>query len=195
MAFKQLHQCEIARCNRREHSPAFKRRAMAGKWQAIKAGIDQGVERAGSISVRAALEAEFTQKRTENGCTHGPASHCLHGGHSQPLAWMKSGMSLFVACASACNSFWTQVWQGTCPITSPPNGIGVAKNRNAFAAGSPDQVIGLQAESTERLNELQIAKKPRTAASCLGKLGRGVSHATCFRTSADGGVGAALTTG
>src|SRR5471030_28450 len=34
------------------------------------------------------------------------------------------------------------------------------------------QVIGLQVEWTERLNELQIVKKPHRAASCLVKLGR-----------------------
>jgi len=41
------------------------------------------------------------------------------------------------------------------------------KKRNAFA-GSARQVIGLLAESTERLNKFQIAKKPHGAASCLG---------------------------
>jgi hypothetical protein len=97
MAFEELDQREIARRNRCEHSPAFKCRAMAGKWQAIKAGIDQGVERAGSIRAGAAFETKFTQKRTENEFAHGPATHCLHGGHSQPLAWMKSGMLLSVA--------------------------------------------------------------------------------------------------
>ena len=34
----------------------------------------------------------------------------------------------------------------------------------------PRQVIGRQAESTDRVNELQIAKKPHRAASCLVKL-------------------------
>src|SRR5471032_47861 len=97
MAFEQLDQCEIARRDRREHSPALKRRAMTGEWQPIKSGVDQGMERAGGISVRAALEAEFTQKRAENGLARGLGSHCLHGDRSQPLAWMKSGMSFSVA--------------------------------------------------------------------------------------------------
>jgi hypothetical protein len=50
------------------------------------------------------------------------------------------GLSQACCCPSpgASNSFWTQVWQGTCPITSQPNGIcavkkRVVKKRSAFA--------------------------------------------------------------